>query len=178
MKPEGMTPLYENAERSVFRLEALNVYDVEAEAEEIRAFEAGLPFPRVPEMEESTEGNRRLVARGVKLQRLHVVDLPLTPYLRYELTAYDENVESGEEVLVADRAWHPDLAELTQDFALFDAETTHPSVVWMHYDASGKPGEYDYTEDPTDVARCIRLRDLALAHSVPLEKFRALINME
>ncbi len=178
MKPEGMTPLYENAERSVFRLEALNVYDVEAEAEEIRAFEAGLPFPRVPEIEESTEGNRRLVARGVKLQRLHVVDLPLTPYLRYELTAYDENVESGEEVLVADRAWHPDLAELTQDFALFDAETTHPSVVWMHYDASGKPGEYDYTEDPTDVARCIRLRDLALAHSVPLEKFRALINME
>jgi len=162
----------------VFGVEALKVYDVEAEAEEIRAFEAGLPFPRVPEMEESTEGNRRLVARGVKLQRLHVVDLPLTPYLRYELTAYDENVESGEEVLVADRAWHPDLAELTQDFALFDAETTHPSVVWMHYDASGKPGEYDYTEDPTDVARCIRLRDLALAHSVPLEKFRALINME
>jgi len=38
--------------------------------------------------------------------------------------------------------------------------------------------EYDYTEDPTDVARSVRLRDIALAHAVPLEKFRALINME
>ena len=33
---------------------------------------------------------------------LHV-DLLLTPYLRYELTAYGENVEAGEEILVADR---------------------------------------------------------------------------
>jgi hypothetical protein len=48
----------------------------------------------------------------------------------------------------------------------------------MHYDASGKPGEYDYTEDPADVERCIRLRDVALAHAVPLEKFRDQINME
>jgi hypothetical protein len=178
MKPEGMTPLYENSERSVFRLEALNVYDVEDEAEEIRAFEAGLPFPKVPEMEESMEGNRRLVARGVRLQRLHVVDFPLTPYLRFELAAYDMNVESGEEILVADRAWHPDLAELTQDFALFDAETSHPCAVWMHYDAAGKPGEYDYTEDPAEVARCIRLRDIALAHALPLEKFRTLLKMD
>jgi hypothetical protein len=178
MKPAGMTPLYENSERSVFRLEALNVYDVEAEAEERRAFEAGLPFPEVPEMEECMEGNRKLVARGVKLQRLHVVDFPLTPYLRFELAAYDMNVESGEEILVADRAWHPDLAELTQDFALFDAETTHPCAVWMHYDASGKPGEYDYTEDPADVAQCIRLRDIALAHAVPLEEFRTLLKMD
>jgi formylmethanofuran dehydrogenase subunit A len=114
----------------------------------------------------------------VRLQRLHVVDLPLTPYLRYELSAYDMNVEAGEEILVADRAWHPDLAELTQDFALFDAETSHPSVVWMHYDAVGKPGEYDYTEDPADVARGIHLRDVALARAVPLEEFRALIKPE
>lgn len=178
MKPEGMTPLHENAERSVFRLEVLNVYDVEAEAEEFRAFEAGLPFPEVPEMERSMNLFRRMVDRGVKLQRLHVVDFPLTSYLRYELATYDSNVEAGEEILLADRAWHPDLAELTQDFALFDAETTHPCAVWMHYDASGKPGEYDYTEDPADVARCIRLRDVALAHAVPLEKFRALIKMD
>lgn len=178
MKPEGMLPLHENAERSVFRLEALNVYDVEAEAEERRAFEAGLPFPEVPEMEESMNLFRKMVDRGVKLQRLHVVDFPLTPYLRYELATYDSNVEAGEEILLADRAWHPDLAELTQDFALFDAETTHPCAVWMHYDSSGKPGEYDYTEDPADVARCIRLRDIALAHAVPLEKFRALLSMK
>jgi hypothetical protein len=178
MKPEGMTPLYENSERSVFRLEALNVYDVEAEAEEIRAFEARLPFPKVPEMERFMEGNRRLVARGVKLQRLHVVDFPLTPYLRFELAAYDMNVKSGEEILVADRAWHPDLADLTQDFALFDAETSHPCAVWMHYDVAGKPGEYDYTEDPADVARCIRLRDVALAHAVSLEEFRTLLKMD
>ena len=178
MKPEGMTPLHESSERSVFRLEALNAYDVEDEAEEIRAFEAGLPFPKVPGMEESMDLFRRMVARGVRLQRLHVVDLPLTPYLRYELAAYDGNVEAGEEILVADRAWHPDLAELTQDFALFDAETSHPSVVWMHYDASGKPGEYDYTEDPADVAQCIRLRDIALAHAVPLEEFRTLLKMD
>jgi hypothetical protein len=173
-----MTPLHENAERSVFRLEALNLYDTEAEAPERRAFEAGLPFPEVPEMKRSMDLFRRMVDRGVRLQRLHVVDLPLTPYVRFELAAYDQNDEAGEEILLADRAWHPDLAELTQDFALFDAETTHPCAVWMHYDAAGKPGEYDYTEDPSDIAQCMRLRDIALAHAVSLKEFRTLLDVK
>ena len=44
-------------------------------------------------------------------------------YLRYELAAYRENIDAGEEVGIAVRSWHPDLADLTEDFVLFDPGT-------------------------------------------------------
>lgn len=167
--------LHEQCE-SAFRLEAQNRYAVGAEAERMEAFQAGEPLPEHPDVTRTMELIRSFVEAGKTIIRVHVLDRPLTDYLRYELAVYPENVEAGEEILIADRAWDPQLEELTDDFVLFDAETDEPSVVWYDYDAEGHLEGYRYSESRADIDRCIRQRDVALEHAVPLEEFTALVD--
>jgi len=165
--------LYEGAAESVFRLEAQARYAVPAESARLRAFEEGRPLPADPAVSRTLNVIRALATAGTRIHRVHVLDLPLTRYLRYELTVYAENVQAGEEVRIANRAWHLQLAELTEDFVLLDGDTEDAAVVWMRYDSSGRIAGREYSTSAVDVLRCRRERDLALAHSVPLEKFTA-----
>ena len=113
-------------------------------------------------------------ASGCRIRRVHVVDLPLTAYLRYEMAAYRENIDAGEEVGIAVRSWHPDLAGLTEDFVLFDPGLEHPAMVWMRYDDQGQLADRAYSDNPADLARAARSREVALAHAVPLHEFVSL----
>lgn len=166
--------LYSRATGEAFRLEAQQSYAVPAENAQLRAFNEGRPVPSDPAVNRSMQLTRAATARGCRIRRVHVVDLPLTGYLRYELAAYRENVEAGEEVGIAVRAWHPDLAGLTEDFVLFDLDSDHPSVVWMRYDGQGQLTDRIYSEDPADLATAARAREIVLAHAVPLGEFTSL----
>ena len=117
---------------------------------------------------------RTATARGCQVRRVHVVDLPLTVYLKYEMAAYRENTDAGEEVSIAVRSWHPDLAVLTEDFVLFDPASDHPAMAWIRYDDQGQLAERAFSDDPTDLALAAGHRDLALAHAVPLRRFMSL----
>ena len=117
---------------------------------------------------------RAAIARGCRIRRVHVVDLPLTVYLRYEMAAYRENIDAGEEVGIAVRRWHPDLAELTEDFVLFDPEASTQAMVWMRYDDQGQLTGLDYSDEPADLALAAGYREVALAHAVPLREFMTL----
>jgi hypothetical protein len=165
--------LYRGARREAFRLETQQQYEVPAESAQYEAFLLGLPIPPDPAVEQSMQIIRDATARGVRLYRAHVVDLPLTDYLRYEMAAYEENTAAGEEVFIAVRT--PRLAvALTGDFVLFDSGTPQQSVVHMHYDAEGHLAGTHHTSDSAFVDTAIRLRDAALAHAVPLRDFTAL----
>lgn len=93
------------------------VAPVEAEDAELALFLAGKPLP-----ERSTRTDpwlRRVAdttAAGKRWQRVHVVSHPLTDYLRFELVGYEANAEIGEDVRIASRDAHPELAGLRQDF--------------------------------------------------------------
>lgn len=158
--------LYGQATREAFRLETRQLYAVPAESAQFRAFTEGRPMPTDPHVDRSMQVIRTAASAGVRVHRVHVVDLPLTAYLRYELAAYAENVAAGEDVRIAVRSWHPDLAGLTEDFALFDGQ----AMVWMRYDHQGRLTSRDYSDDATDLALAARRRDAALARSVRLSK--------
>jgi len=166
---------YATFTHSAFRLETLPQYLVESEREEFAAFLRGEPVP-VPSTVETSPWFRQMAAgtkAGKRWHRVHVVERPLSDYLRWEIAAYSENVLAGEDIRIADLGDHPELRAFTEDFWLFDAETDHPSVTLMRYDAEGHPLVHWRTRDPEIVAECIRQRDLALAASVSLEEFRA-----
>jgi hypothetical protein len=158
--------LYGQATREAFRLETRQVYAVPAESAQFRAFTEGRPLPADPHVDRSMQVISAAARAGVRVHRVHAVDLPLTAYLRYEVAAYHENTAAGEAVRIAVRSWHPALAELTEDFVLFDDRT----VVWMRYDHQGRLTGRDYG-GASDLALAARLRDVALAHSVPLSEF-------
>jgi hypothetical protein len=166
--------MYASAGREVFRLEAQPVYDVEQEAAQIEAFEQTGEVPPDPAVEESMAVVRAAAASGTRVHRAHVVDLPLSRYLRYELAAYAENIAAGEQVSIAARSWHRDLAALTEDFVLFDPGTSGEAVVYMRYDAAGHLTGLAFSDDPAEVARARHRHDIALAHAVPLSEFTAL----
>ena len=166
--------MYGRAAEEAFRLEAQQRYAVPAEDAQFQAFTEGRPMPSDPRVDRSMQIIRAAVARGCRVRRVHVVDPPLTAYLRYELAAYRENIAAGEEVSIAVRGWHPDLAELTEDFVLFDPGSDHPAMVWMRYDDQGQLVGLAYSDKPADLALAASYRRTALAHAVPLREFLTL----
>ncbi len=174
MSGADLFSLYRRATQSVFRLEARQRYAVPAESAQLRAFSEGRPLPPDEAVARSMEVIRDATSAGTRIYRVHVIDLPLTAYLRYEMAAYAENIQVGEEVSIAVRSWHPDLARLTDDFVLFDADTARSSMVLMRYDEEGRIASRDYSENPADIARARHDRDLAMAHALPLSEFTTL----
>lgn len=170
MNGADLLELYDAAGEEAFRLEAQQRYAVDAEDAQFRAFTEGRPMPSDPHVDRSMQIIRAATGRGCRIRRVHVVDLPLTVYLRYELAAYRENTDAGEEVGIAVRSWHPDLADLTEDFVLFD----HAAVVWMRYDDQGQVAGLAFSDKPADVALAAGYRRTALAHAVPLREFMTL----
>lgn len=171
MSEVNVTTLFEGITDDAFRLEARQRYNVPYEDELVRDFEAGKPPPDNEEITRYEAMLRRLRTEGKRPRRVHVIELPLTPYLRYELDSYRWSIEAGEEIFIADRDRHPDLAELTEDFMLFDGDTDHASVVWYRYNDNDELLARDHSDDPADIEVCRRHRDLAVAHAVPYAEF-------
>lgn len=169
-----LAELFETFQESAFRLEALQFYELAEDEPRRRAFREGRPLPPRPGKTQSVRLVRNAVASGRRVHRVHVVDLPLSEYIRYELSVYPENIAAGEDVRIAIRASHPGLRELSTDFWLFDAETDRPAVVWFRYAPGGQILGRDFSDRTDDVRRACEQRDLAVAHSLPFSEFMAL----
>lgn len=162
--------LYRTCRQSAWRIEARQHYDAEIDQARFTVFAAGGPLPP-PDREKLGDLSliRHLRDTGRTVGRVHVVDRPLSPYIRYELAAYAENVAAGEQVRIADRSVHPELSVLTEDFALFDHEQPHASAILFGYGEDDRVHGYTHTTE--DMARRIEQFRLALACSVSLEEF-------
>ena len=133
-----LTELFETFRESAFRLETLQYYVLGEDEPRRQAFREGRPLPPRPGKTESMRLVQAAVAAGKQVHRVHVVDLPLSDYIRYELAVYPENIAAGEDVRITRRDAHPGLNDLDTDFWLFDAETAEPSVVWFRHTPGGK----------------------------------------
>lgn len=167
--------LFDSFRETAFRLETLQRYDVDEESERIRAFRKGAPRPE--QSVRTSEWLARMavttVRDGKRWHRVHVVEHPLSEYLRYELIGYAESAVCGEEIRIADREADPGLVELDQDFWLFDAEMDEAVVALMDYGPQGEFLGAEVTDEPTVLDRCRAQRNLALEHSVPLNIYLA-----
>ncbi|MGQ0773687.1 MAG: DUF6879 family protein [Pseudonocardiales bacterium] len=177
MNVDDFDAVFDRFRVSAFRLETLSRY-ADDEDEEYALFLAGEPLPeRSPRTVPWLRRVADTTAAGQRWRRVHVVSQPLTNYLRFELVGYEANVEAGEDVHLADRGAHPELAALHQDFWLFDAETPDSFAMLMHYDTASHLVDVELTEDPYIIERCKRERDLAAAWSVPLLKYTTTVDV-
>lgn len=171
-----MTPadLYRECRWSAWRVEALQHYTVPGDEERQRAFHAGKPLSPPGR---GKAGDLALISDlrsvGTQVGRVHVVDRPLSAYVRYELAVYDENVAAGEDVRIADRSAYPELSAVDADFVIFDAGTPGAAVVLFDYDKAGLIRGYRIADDPETVRACRESLNLALSHAVPLAEFDA-----
>lgn len=175
LTPEAFGALFERFTRTAFRLETLQRYDVADEQDEFEAFLQGAePAERSPDTSPWLRRIRDTTAAGKRWQRVHLVDHPLSDYLRYEIAGYRDNAAAGEEIFLADRSSHPDLARLDRDFWLLDDVL----AVVMHYDSAGRFLRSETSRSPDVLTRCQAWRDLALRHAVPLDEYLATNEVE
>ncbi|MFE9612760.1 DUF6879 family protein [Streptomyces sp. NPDC006012] len=128
---EDFSHLFKTFERTAFRLETLDEYDVDEEREDIARFLAG------EDMGPDWGDNpwvRSMTDKGKQVSRVHVLRSPLTEYLRYELAAYPGNIKAGESIGIIDLS-EQDVSGLPDhDFWMMDDR----DVYRMHYTPQGK----------------------------------------
>jgi hypothetical protein len=160
--------LFTGVQRSWFRLETLQRYDAAYERDDFAAFLRGEPITTEPGPWQAMI--REHVAAGRQLVRVHVIEEPLSDYIRYELAAYAPNVEAGEQVrLIPVRrgAWPAELPR--HDYWLFDDDR-----LWlMDYSAKGAFQATRLVDDPITIDEHRRWRDAALAASIGLDEYAA-----
>jgi hypothetical protein len=160
--------------RSAFRLELLDRYAAENEAEPLRRFRAG--EPQDPSWRESwSRYVRGALREGKRMARVHAVREPLSEYLEFEITCgYPASTAAGEDVRILRRGSWPHLPLPDHDFWLFDDR----DAVVMDYDANGDFLGAEVISDPKMIGRYRQARDRLVRHSVPLADYLSSLGMK
>jgi hypothetical protein len=137
---------FETFEREAFRLETLPAYDVPGQ-EDLAEWHATLDAGR---------------ARGAVFRRVHVVERPLSEYLRWEVEQYKLNAQHGEKIRLVEAKSADDVPT---DFWLFDRGHAFD----MQYDEDGRfLGAVEVTQE-AEVDRRIEAMDQLWEKSVELD---------
>jgi hypothetical protein len=160
--------LFTDVRQSWFRLETLQRYDASYERDDFAAFLRGERITTAPGPWQAMI--REHVAASRQLVRVHVVEEPLSDYIRYELAAYVPNVEAGEQVRlipVQRGTWPADVPR--HDYWLFD-----DNRLWlMDYNTAGAFEAARLVDDQIAIEQHRRWRDAAIASSIPLANYEA-----
>lgn len=174
MTLEEFDQLFDLFKVSAFHLETHQTYAIAEEDERLRAFRQGLPRP--DRSVRTTPWLRRVAvttAQGKHWGRVHVIEHPLTEYLRYQLIGYIESQAAGEEIRLADRVKHPELVSLGPDFWLFDEDTSDAFGALLRFDTDGHILGIEQVTDAVAVRELEHQRETALACSVSLAEYLA-----
>lgn len=168
---KALSAILQNVRSTAFRLETLQYYA--GDDEELDEFRHGLPL-RERSIETSPYLRRIAVATlaGRHWSRIHVIDQPLTDYVRFELASYIGSAAVGERIMIADRSGSPDLETLRQDFWLLDDGLPDETALLMDYADDGK-FTGTRTADAATLDWCRRMRDTAARYAVPLNEYLA-----
>jgi hypothetical protein len=113
---------------------------------------------------------RQLDAHGSGLRRLRIVELPLSPYLLWELNFFRHRVAAGEEIHVLDAVHVADLEAAhgtVPEFMVVGSQ----AVYEVRYDDSGTPLGADKYVDPSVVNGCRKQVEGLFAQAEPFERF-------
>ena len=76
-------------------------------------------------------------ADGKRWSRVHVVDLPLSEYVRFELETYRESARAGEHIGIAERRPAPQLGALQSISGCSTPRPARAVAVFLEYDPAG-----------------------------------------
>lgn len=160
--------------RSAFRLELLGRYVAANEDEPLRRFRSG--EPQDPSWREPWAQYVRASLRdGKQMSRVHVVDEPLSEYLKFELTCgYPASLAAGEDIRIFELSKYPVLTYPRHDFWLFD----NAVAVVMDYDNNGNFLGADMTSAPVEIARYRHVRDFLMHEAIPLADYLTSLGMK
>jgi hypothetical protein len=163
---EEFGAMFENYERSAFRMETHQVYTMPRERPTFEKFLAGEDMPEdfSADWHELIRNN---IAAGKTMQRVKFVRRPFTDYTRSLMSwGVATNAAAGEDYRILDITDRTvDIPE--QDFWIFDEST----VVLLNFNPDGTLIDRQLA-DPADLDKYLHWRDVALPEAVPLGEYR------
>ncbi len=130
--------LFTLIQKSAFRLETLQVYNVTYETKYFKRFLAGENKPPKDINKQWRVMVRNAAKKGIKFSRVRLVEEPLTSYLKFEIAwGYSLNILAGEDIRVISSKKIPRFdiqVAILKDFWLFDDQRCY----LMEYDLLGK----------------------------------------
>jgi|ADGO01.1.fsa_nt_gi hypothetical protein len=119
--PDAFPRIFSTATSSAFRLEVRRAYGVTEEDEPFRRFLAG-EDPGIDWFRPWLDLVRETTGRGVRVERVRVIDEPPSDYLRFEIAMTPENLAAGEDIRYLTRREAHDLGLPPVDYWLVDAK--------------------------------------------------------
>lgn len=167
--PEFARPFRE-FKYTAYRLETLQRYAVTYEQAAYERFLAGEERGEFPGIASWIDGTvAPAVAEGKRLHRVHVVELPVSDYIRFEAGwAYSHTSAAGEEIRilpVEQGDWPVELPHY--DYWLFDSQ----SLLSMQYDGEGNFVAAEFDDSPELIVQANHWRDAAVKLSLPYRDF-------
>lgn len=147
---EELGRVFTTFKQSAFRLETLQSYAEPSESSPFNQYERGeLPDPSF--MADWCQLASQHTASGRAIRRVHIVDLPLSNYMKFEIEhCYKHSEAAGEEIRLLERSkLSGEILKFTrEDFWLFDGST----VMVNDYDANNTFYQARMSSDPDAVA--------------------------
>lgn len=159
--------LFEGFRHSAFRLETLDNYLVpEEEGIYARFLKGETPPPSVNE--DWCQLVRRNTRSGKSMERVHVISIPPSQYVRFEIgCGYVHSAAAGEKVYLLNRRSLPADQAALRDYWLFDDRL----LVLMEYDQDGRFLGVSRESDPAAIAKYVKAGCALMSLSIPLSEY-------
>lgn len=156
LTPEEFADLFTSFAHTAFRLETRDFYNDDSEHEPFRRFLAGEPADDTW-MADFCADVRGWVAEGKRIERVRVVTVPHSDYVRWSLTVARLNVQAGEDIRYLPRTRARDLGLPDEDYWLFDSRR----AAVLRFDDTDRLLGAELIEDPAEVVKRCHWRDVA-----------------
>lgn len=135
-----MLNYFNSFKKNAFRVEILQSYDV---SEEQDAYDYFLINKELPEWSQDEWLNiiKQAKTRWATMQRVHLIQFPISQYLSFELEEYKNNIKAWEEIFYI--PIEKCSIKIESDFWIFDDTT----VLKMNYDNDGAFINFEEIED-------------------------------
>lgn len=161
-------------QREFFKVETFQSYKASFEEPAFLAFRQGeldkaRELLRQNLLRDPAAAYSKIRERGIAFRRVHIVDLPLTEYLKFEIESYRVSTELGEEISFAlkDEVSKSALPAPLIDFLLFD----DARLILHNYNASGEWNGAEVLTNGKEVSPYVALKGLLLDVAIPMEEF-------
>ena len=161
--------MFRSFKQSAYRLETLQSYAEQSESSPFDLYRRG-EQPESSFMADWCQMVRGHVEAGRSMRRVHIVDLPLSQYMRFEIECcYGDTGRAGEEIRLLEREKLPRVVSnaALEDFWLFDDST----VMVNDYDQNGTIFQARISSVPKLVQHYVAIDRQIWELSVPFQEF-------
>ena len=164
-----MQNAWKNVTKGIFRLESIPTYKVPSDLTLFKRWQQG-KLDMVKAGEGWLKRLQLTSAKGIKIERVRIVPLPLSRYLRYEIDFWKYSQKLGEKIFFLESKEYGKIIRTLSfrpiDFWMFDDET----LILFHY-KKGNLVREEFISDKKIINEYKNLKNKLLWKAISIKKF-------